>query len=75
MGVSLATGGMAETGADDGKPEHDAVVVVVDEDEGEEERLLLIISLRFRASCRRCSNSVCRPSCGGGGGGGGGGGR
>ena len=57
MGVSLATGGMAETGADDGKPEHDA-----DVDDGEEERLLLSISLRLRASCSRCSNSVCRPS-------------
>ena len=57
MGVSLATGGMAETGADDGKPEHDA-----DVDDGEEERLLLSISLRLRVSCSRCSNSVCRPS-------------
>ena len=62
MGVSLlAGGGIAETGADVGNPEDETM------DDDDDAALLVdvvvVISLRFNASCKRCSNSVCRPSC------------
>ena len=63
MGVSLlAGGGIAETGADVGNPEDETM-----DDDDDDAALLVdvvvVISLRFNASCKRCSNSVCRPSC------------